>query len=52
LAAVGDAAPDDAARLGFCGSRDPIVMVGSQAGVGDLERVENAEVNQAGQVRQ
>ena len=51
-AAVGDAAPDDDARPAFCGSRDPIVMLGSQAGVGDLERVEHAEVNQRREVRQ
>lgn len=51
-AALSDAAPDDDARPRSCGFRNPIVMFGGQAGIGDLERIEHAEVDQAGKLRQ
>ena len=42
-ATVSDAATDDDTCAGFCGFADPITMCGSQARVGNLERVEDSQ---------
>ena len=45
--ALRDASPDDNSRTGFRGSRDQVMMLRSQARIGDLESVKHAQVDEA-----